>query len=288
MSFVERHGVVAPEHPVLVLALEGWIDAGFAAASAVGTLLVQIETERYATFDADDLVDRRSRRPRLRLDDGVRGEVSWSDPQLLVGADRLGSGIAVLTGAEPDYRWRAFAADVTGLAVDLGVRLVVGLGGFPTATPHTRPVRLAATASSSTLAHKVGFIPGSIDVPAGIGDVIGSACSSAGIPSVGLWARVPHYVAGMAFTPAALALLEGLTAVSGILVDVDEIRESAAAARLRVDELISQSSEHLAMVRQLEAQLGDGEDLEVPGADDLPSGDEIAAELERYLRGESQ
>lgn len=287
MSFVERHGVTAPESPVLVLGLEGWIDAGFAAATAVATLLEQVETERYATFDADELMDRRARRPRLRLDDGVRGEISWSDPQVVVGVDRLGSGIAVLTGAEPDYRWRAFSAAVADLAVDIGARLVVGLGGFPTATPHTRPVRLASTASSPALAHKVGFIPGSIDVPAGIGDVIGATCSAAGIPSVGLWARVPHYVAGMAFAPAALALLEGFTAVSGVLVDVDGLRESAAATRLRVDELIAQSSEHLAMVRQLEEQIGDGDDLQVLGAEDLPSGDEIAAELERYLRGEA-
>jgi hypothetical protein len=287
MSFVERHGVTAPDSPVLVLGLEGWIDAGFAAATAVATLLEQIDTERYASFDADELMDRRARRPRLRLDDGVRSEITWSDPQVLVGVDRLGSGIAILTGAEPDYRWRAFSTAVADLAVEIGARLVVGLGGFPTATPHTRPVRLASTASSPALAHKVGFIPGSIDVPAGIADVIGATCSEAGIPSVGLWARVPHYVAGMAFTPAALALLEGLAAVSGVLVDVDDLRESAAAARLRVDELIAQSSEHLAMVRQLEEQVGDGDDLQVLGAEDLPSGDEIAAELERYLRGEA-
>jgi hypothetical protein len=287
MAFVERHGVIAPGSPVLVLGLEGWIDAGFAAATAVATLLEQVEMERYASFDADELMDRRARRPRLRLDDGVRSEITWSDPQMLVGVDRLGSGIAVLTGAEPDYRWRAFSGAVAELAVEIGARLVVGLGGFPTATPHTRPVRLASTASSPALAHAVGFIPGSIDVPAGIADVIGATCSEAGIPSVGLWARVPHYVAGMAFAPAALALLEGLIAVSGVAVDVDDLRESAAAARLRVDELIAQSSEHLAMVRQLEEQVGEGDDLQVLGAEDLPSGDEIAAELERYLRGEA-
>ncbi|HVC25772.1 MAG TPA: PAC2 family protein [Acidimicrobiales bacterium] len=288
MSLVTRHDVEAPAHPVLVVALEGWIDAGFAAATAASTILDQVKTEAYATFDADELVDQRSRRPRLRIDDGVRAGVTWSEPQLLVGADRLGAGVALLVGPEPDYRWRAFSAEVTALALEIDARLLVGLGGFPTATPHTRPVRLASTASSESLARSVGFIPGSIDVPAGIGDVVGLGCSTAGIPSVGLWARVPHYVAGMAFPPAALALVEGLAAISGLVLDVEDLRESAEAGRRRVDELIAQSSEHLAMVHRLEVQLDEGDELELPGDADLPSGDEIAAELERYLRGEAQ
>ncbi len=287
MPLVTRHGAEPPAHPVLVVALEGWIDAGFAAATAAATVLEQVTTERYATFDSDELVDLRSRRPRMRIDDGVRADVTWSEPQLLVGVDRLGAGIALLVGPEPDYRWRSFSAEVTALALEIGCRLVVGLGGFPTATPHTRPVRLASTASSETLARAVGFMPGSIDVPAGIADVVGLECSRVGIASVGLWARVPHYVAGMAFPPAALALVEGLVSISGLVVEVEELRESAEAGRHRVDELIAQSSEHLAMVRRLEDQFEEGDELEVPGADDLPSGDEIAAELERYLRGES-
>ena len=125
-------------------------------------------------------------------------------------------------------------------------------------------------------------------MPTGIADVIGADCAAAGIPSVGLWARVPHYVAGMAFAPASLALLDGLTAISGLVVDVDELRDSAEAGRMRVDELIAQSAEHLAMVRRLEDQLDEGDELQGPIGEAIPSGDEIAAELERYLRGESQ
>jgi hypothetical protein len=295
MALLERHGTAPPEHPLLVVVLEGWIDAGFAAQTALATLLEQVKTVPYATFDADELIDRRSRRPRLRIDDGVRGPISFGELQLSVGVDRLGSGVAVLSGPEPDYRWRAFSKAAAGLAAELGVRLAVNLGGFPTAAPHTRPVRLASTASSVSLAAKVGYIPGSIDVPAGIADVIGADCSAVGIPSIGLWARVPHYVAGMVFAPAALALLDGLVAVSGIALDLDGLRAAAEAGRRRVDELIAQSEEHTAMVRQLEEQLDEGEDvlpaggdLHVLGGGDLPTGDEIAAELERYLRGESQ
>jgi proteasome assembly chaperone (PAC2) family protein len=287
VPLVQRYDVTPPERPVLVIALEGWIDAGFAAATAANVLLEQIETERYATFSLDELIDQRSRRPRLRIDDGVRAELTWSEPEILIGRDARGAGIALLVGPEPDYRWRAFAASVAELARELEVRLVVGLGGFPTATPHTRPVRLASTASNDLLASRVGFIPGSIDVPAGIGDVIGLDCSSSGIPSVGLWAKVPHYVAGMAFSPAALALIDGLVLVSDLTVDSSELRKDADAARRRVDDLIAQSSEHLAMVLKLEQQFDEGPSVEISD-DELPSGDEIAAELERYLRGENE
>lgn len=277
---------------MLVIALEGWIDAGFAAATATATLLDSLDTSVFATFAADELVDHRARRPRLRIDDGVRGEVSFAEPELLVGTDRLGAGVALLVGPEPDYRWRAFATEVAAIAAEIGVRLVVGLGAFPTGAPHTRPIRLAATASEASLARQVGFIPGSLDVPAGIGEVIGAECSKVGIASVGLWARVPHYVAAMPFPPAALALVDGLGSLSGLVVDTDELRESAEATRQRVDELIAESGEHREMVRHLEVQADTGEEPMAPDMADLsegtlPSGEEIAAELERYLRGES-
>ncbi len=291
MPLVERHGVPALNQPVLVVALDGWIDAGFAASTAAATLLEAIPTEPYATFDGEELIDYRARRPRLRIDDGVRGPLAYSEPRLLVGTDALGGAIALLVGPEPDYHWRAFADEVAGIAVELEARLVVSLGAFPNGVPHTRPVRLAATASDAELARRVGYVPGSIEVPAGIGDVIGIACSASGIPSTGLWARVPHYVAGMPFTPGALALLEGLSALTGLAIDLEELRSGAEAARRRVDDLIAASDEHSSLVRRLEeaveeAETGDGTlgELAIDGR--LPSGDEIAAELERFLHGE--
>jgi len=277
---------VPPERPVLVIAMEGWIDAGFAAATAMSTLLGAMSTELFATFSADELIDHRARRPRLRIDDGVRGAITFAEPQLLVGTDRLGSGVVFLVGPEPDYRWRSFSAEVAGLALELGVRLVVGLGGFPTGTPHTRSVRLASTASSPELARKVGYVPGALEVPAGIGEVIAAECSKLGMPSVGLWARVPHYVSAMPFPAAALALVDGLANVSGLVIDTDDLRETAEAGKRRVDELIAESAEHVEMVRQLEQQ-ADESDAEGDGFGmEIPSGEEIAAELERYLRGE--
>ena len=276
-----------PEHPVLIVVLDGWVDAGFGAATAVAAILSEMKTETFATFETDDLIDQRARRPRLRIDDGVRAGISWPELQVLVGRDRMGSGVALLIGPEPDYRWRQFTGEVVKVARDLDVRLVVSLGAFPNASPHTRPIKLAATASDAELARKIGVVRGAIEVPAGLGEVIGEACVAAGIPSIGLWARVPHYVAAMPFAPAALALIEGLSSISGLVFGTDGLTRSAEEARRQVDELIAQSPDHEAMVRKMEEQLDTEGEVLLDIEGDLPSGDEIASELERYLRGES-
>ena len=190
-----------------------------------------------------------------RSSDGINEGLDWPQVILNVGADRLGSGIAMLAGPEPDLRWQSFADAVAELATALEVRLMVGFGGFPAAAPHTRPVKLAATASNSQLATKIGFIPGAIEVPSGIQGVIELACAKVGIPSVGLWARVPHYVAAMPFPAASVVLLDGLASLSGLVIDSHVLSDSADAARVKVDELIAQSSEHQEMVRQLEQQI---------------------------------
>ncbi|MGH9297868.1 MAG: proteasome assembly chaperone family protein [Acidimicrobiales bacterium] len=275
----------APESPVLVVVLDGWVDAGLAAGTAVTALTETIGFEPYALFDDEELIDLRARRPRLTISDGVAESLDYVQPTVQVGTDRLGAGIALLSGPEPDFRWRRFSAAVLEMALGMGARMLVGLGGFPAGAPHTRRVRLASTASTSDLAAQVGYIEGSIEVPAGVQAELERAFHAVGIPAVGLWARVPHYVSAMPFPPASVALLDGLAAVSGLVVDTGILAEAADAARTRVDELIEQSTEHAAMVRQLERNV---DLLQDPPTSlhqmDVPSGDEIAAELERYLR----
>ena len=143
---------------------------------------------------------------------------------------------------------------VVTLATQLGVRLVVGLGAFPAPAPHTRPVRLAATAprESADLVARVGIVQGEIDVPSGVWGALELAFGEAGIPTVGLWARVPHYVSGMAFPSASAALIDGLAAVGDLSVDSTELHTAADASLQQVDELIAKSAEHTSMVRQLE------------------------------------
>lgn len=286
-----RRGDDAFDAPVLVLGMDGWIDAGLGAGAAMAHLQASTEWTVVATFDTDRFLDFRDRRPVVRIADGLTEGVTWPAIELRAGKDAGGRDILALVGAEPDMAWHAFVSSVVGLSTELGVRLVVALGAFPLSVPHTRPVRLAATATSSELAEKVGVVKGAHSVPAGIHAALQEGFGSAGIPAVGLWARVPHYAAGMPYPAASAALIEGLATLGGLDLDAGDLHAAAALAASRIDELIASSDEHRDMVRQLEA-LVDAEQAQTaapPPFDpsDIPTGDEIGAELERFLRGET-
>jgi hypothetical protein len=287
MSLYERHSERLLESPVLVVALEGWVDTGLGADSAISSLMSSRPTELVATFDGETLLDQRARRPMIHLVRGVNEGLTWPAIQVRAGRDLADSDICYLVGPEPDFRWHAFVEAVMALARELGVRMAVGLGSFPAPAPHTRPVRLAATVppESSDLLERVGVMQGELDVPSGVWGALEIAFGEAGVPAVGLWARVPHYVAAMAFPSAGAALLDGLAAVAGLSIDSSELHTSGDLTLRRVDELISKSEEHISMVRQLERNVdaAEGNPLEVG---QVPTGDELAAELERYLRGE--
>ena len=284
----DRAALQRLSRPVLVVALEGWVDAGLGASAAISALLSASPTAVVASFDTESLIDQRARRPIARLEDGVTTELTWPAIEVVAAKDRVGADILFLTGPEPDFRWPTFIDAVVGLAQGLNVRTVVGLGAFPAPTPHTRPVRLASTVppQSVELAGRVGTVHGTLEVPAGVQAALEVALGAAGVPVIGLWARVPHYVSAMPYPEASAALIEGLCAVTGTVLDSSSLRDSAEASRRQVDELIGANPEHLEMVRRLEAAL-DSEEVPPVGLDvDVPSGDEIAAELEQFLRGE--
>ncbi len=278
----------ALSRPVLVVGLEGWVDAGLGASAAIASLLASAPVTPVASFDTELLIDQRARRPIARLEDGITTELTWPTIQLVTGKDRVGADLLYLTGPEPDFRWPTFINAVVGLVKDLKVRVVVGLGAFPAPTPHTRPVRLASTVppQSAELAGRVGTVHGTLEVPAGVQAALEVSLGLAGVPVIGLWARVPHYVSAMPYPEASAALIEGLCAVTGSVLDSSSLRTAGEASRLQVDELIGSNPEHLDMVHRLEAAL-DSEEMPPIGLDgDVPSGDEIAAELEQFLRGE--
>jgi len=285
------------DSPVLVMAPEGWIDAGLGGGGAVAALLGAMETEVVASFDVDRLLDHRARRPVSHIVDGVYTDLAWPALDLLAGHDRDGRAVLVLAGPEPDHEWRAFAAAVTELAQRFGVRLLVGLGAFPAGVPHTRSARLAATASTEELATSIGVVSGAVQVPAGVMAAIERSFHEIGIPAVGIWARVPHYAASLPYPPASVQLLEGLAQVADIHVETPELAEAAEATRGHLEELTANSVQHMALVRQLEAQVdaeaesangaGEGqEEATAAGWGVLPTGDELAAEVERFLRDE--
>lgn len=295
---LSRRDLDVPLHrPVLVMGLEGWVDAGLSGSTAVAALLGSMRTETVVTFDSDQLIDHRSRRPVQRIVNGVLESVTYAEIQLRHGTDAAGNDLLLLVGPEPDYRWRAFTGELTSICAEFGVRLAVGLGGFPAPMPHTKTTRIIATAIDQVIANDVGFIPGLREVPAGIHAAILKGFEEQNIPALSLWAMVPHYVSGMPYPDASIGLLDHLSRLGGITVDVTELRAAAGVTKTRIDGLIAQNPEHVTMVEQLERQV-EAEAADASGAnssehppldaDNLPSGDEIAAELQRFLREEGQ
>ena len=276
------------DRPVLVVGLEGWVDAGLGASNALASLLPATAARPIATFDSDRLLDQRARRPIAHIVDGVTTDLTWPLTQVHAGRDLAGADVLFLLGAEPDFHWRGFVDSVVSLAAGWGVRMVVVLGAFPAPAPHTRPVRLAATAPppSAELLGRIGVVQGEMEVPAGIHAALELAFGAAGVEAISLWARVPHYVAAMPFPEASAALVEGLSLVSGLALDSSSLRAAADASRQQVDELIAGNRDHLAMVAKLEEAVDAAEGNVFGVAGDLPTGDEIAADFERYLRGE--
>lgn len=283
----EFHETPELDSPVLVLALDGWIDAGAAASRAASSLLEGHETTTVATFDADRLLDHRARRPIMRIENGLNTGLTWPSIELVALSDSNGNDVVVLTGAEPDHRWRAVSNAVVDLAMELGVRVAIGLGAYPAAVPHTRPSSLATTGTDASLVDRVAGIRTSVDVPGGIHAAIERRCADVGLPSIGLWAQIPHYASGMPYPAGALALVETLNDLGGLAFATGSLSEEAATTRTRLDELVADSAEHQTLLRQLEAQI---DERTAPGAaadeGDLPSGDELAGEIERFLRGQ--
>ena len=273
--------------PVLVIGLEGWIDAGLGASTAMGSLLSTIPTEVLATFDTEYFIDQRARRPVARIVDGITTELTWPEIQLRYGRDGDGADVLFLVGPEPDFHWSDFIDVVTDAAGRFAVRLVVGLGAFPAPTPHTRPVRVIGTvpAASAQLLPLVGSVSGELEVPAGISAALELGFAEVDIDVITLWARVPHYVASMPYPQAAGALIDGLARIAGLTLDASGLRASADEARQRIDDLVTNNPEHNSMVHQLEQVADEHEGTSL--GEDVPSGDELAAELERFLRDES-
>ena len=270
------------DKPVLILALDGWIDSSGIAHSAKESLLSKAEIYTMVKFDTDRLLDHRARRPVLHLNEGVVENLEWPSIELLHIEGLEGPDACVLHGPEPDHDWKVFTDAVTNICYGLDVSLVIGLGAYPAAVPHTRPTRLSCTASSIEMAAKLDFVTASIKVPAGLQAVIEAEVAFAGTPAIGLWAQVPHYLSTGPYPPATVALLEGLREISGIWNRDFKLDQNALNTRSRLDQLIGNNEEHLTMIEKLEIAY---DELNDPGSS-LPSGDDLAEELQNFLRSQ--
>lgn len=283
--------------PVLVVMLTGWIDASGAAAAAMTALQQATDAVSLVSFDDDLYIDFRARRPLLELRDGEAVRLVWSSPEMQYGHTPGGRDVVLLTGPEPDMAWHRFCATIGDLSEQLGVRRMVGLGAYPFATPHTRPVVLSATSPSKDVLAALPFRTNSVDVPAGMAAALEQELHGRGIPSVGVWAQVPHYVASMSYPAASVALLEALATAAAIEVDAEDLRREARLQRDRLDQLVQSNPDHVAMVEQFERLYDAVDEPDGAGAVDslregqpgegeleLRSGEELAGEIERFLR----
>ena len=262
--------------PVMIGAFDGWIDAGGAASTAAERLADGAET--IATGDADALFDYRSRRPVLDVVDGTLTHLAWPDISI-VRRTEAGRDLLVLHGPEPDFRWRELGEQVSEAAVRLGVVQWVSLGAIPAAVPHTRAVHVFGTASAEGLLHEdVEQGPqGLLRVPAAALSVVEMATARAGIPTVGFYAQVPHYVGG-SFAAGAIGLLEQLGRHVGADLPLGDLPDEALAQRQRLDAAVGGDDDAREYLERLETIAGD---------DTVPSGDELASEIERFLQQES-
>ena len=195
----------------------------------------------------------------------------WLSPQLQVGRDPHGHDVLLLTGPEPDMAWHRFCAAIGELAGQLGVTRMVALGAYPFAAPHTRPPRLSATSPSAEVLAALPFRLSSVDVPAGMSAALELALHERGIPTLGIWAQVPHYVASMSYPAASAALLDGLATATGITVAADELRREADVQRQRLDQLVEANEEHQAMVAQFERMYDAAEEAADPDGHARPA-----------------
>jgi proteasome assembly chaperone (PAC2) family protein len=269
--------------PALVAAFQGWNDAGDAASSALTFVGSALGAARFATIDPEDFYDFQATRPTIRFVDGISRSLEWPEVEVHAatapGAPR---DLVLVSGHEPSYRWRTFCDTVLDLAEALGVQSVVTLGSLLADVPHTRPTSITGLASDESLIERVGLTQSSYQGPTGIVGVLHDACQRRGIPSVSLWAAVPHYVAVAPNPKGALALVRKLEGVVGVAVDASELESAAGEYERQVNRAVESDPDVQAFVERLERAAAEEE--ETPDPDSLPSGDLLAREFQRFLR----
>jgi hypothetical protein len=284
--------VASLNDPVLVVMLTGWIDAGGAARAAADAIEDDTSASPIAEFDDDVYVDFRARRPVMELREGLNSVLNWERITVSLGRDQTGRDVVLLAGPEPDMAWHRFTRVVADMAVALGVRQMVHLGAYPFATPHTRPARVSVSTPSQDVLMRVPFLRSSIDVPAGVSASLEHELHDRGIAALGIWAQVPHYISSMSYPAASVALLDGIREATGLVVDAATLRGEVMIQRRRLDALVVNNDEHRSMVEQLENIYDAGDDERELGSESPPStiemrsADEIAAEVEEFLRGQ--
>jgi proteasome assembly chaperone (PAC2) family protein len=277
------------QRPALICAFKGWNDAAESASTALRFLATQWDAERFATIDPDDFFDFQVSRPTVTLTEGRTRKISW--PEHVLWSARAGTSerdVVFLSGNEPNLRWKTFCQTVIEIAKELNVELVVTLGSLLADVPHTRPVSITGIGGDPDLVERLDFTETRYEGPTGITGVLHHAFAVANISSASLWAPVPHYVATVPSPKAALALIDRVETLLGVDVDTAELEQATEEYEQRLDAAVASEPDVRLLVERLEAQADEGEDDEDVSLGDLPSGDSIASEFQRFLRDQGE
>src|SRR3954453_11517755 len=267
--------------PIIVSAFKGWNDAGEAASAAVQFLCEAFDAEPLATIDPEVYYDFTAVRPSVRLVEGRSRAIEW--PENSFHAARVPSAdrdLVMLRGVEPSLRWKAFCSDISEVAGATGATMLVTLGALLADVPHSRPVGITGLASADGLVEKLGFERTNYEGPTGIVGVLHATCANGGMESVSLWAPVPHYVAATPNPKAALALVRGFEGIGSHVVDATQLETASKDSDRPGHAALATDPDVKAFVERLEEM---ADEMEEP-PDQLPSGDVIAREFQRFLR----
>jgi proteasome assembly chaperone (PAC2) family protein len=277
--------------PVLIAAFEGWNDAADAASTAGRYLRDRWSARPFASIDPEEFYDFSTTRPQVRLDDGLSRAIVWPENEFSGASLPASSRDAVLLiGTEPQLKWRTFCEQILGVAQALNAEMVVTLGALLADVAHTRPVRVTGTAADGELVRQLGLERSRYEGPTGIVGILHDALARAGVPSASLWAAVPHYVAATPSPKATLALVERTASMLSTPVLTTDLEIASASYERQVSEVVEGDDDVAAYVRSLEDRPDDDDDDDGPDLSDheLPTGDALAAELERYLREQDE
>ena len=269
--------------PAIICAFSGWNDAGDAASAALTFIGESLGAERFARIDPEDFYDFQSTRPQVSFGDGGKREITWPGIEIFAArVPRAPRDLILVQGPEPSMRWRSFSQLIIDLAEALGTQLVVTMGALLADVPHSHPVSITGLASDDALVDKISLAETTYEGPTGIVGVLHTACCDAGLPSASLWASVPHYVAAAPNPKAALALVRKIESLVAVSVDATDLENATGDYERQVSRAVQSDPEVQAFVERLEEAAGQDTASFAPG--DLPSGDTIASEFQRFLR----